>query len=203
MAEYPPYVNHYGGIPKLFEAIRHASVPPKFTQDFIESVLGFKSTSYRAMIPFLKRLGFLDQGNVPTESYRQFRDDSSSGVIMAQQIRAAYADLYKASEYAHKLSKEEVTSKLATVLGVKKDDDTLKAVVASFLELRKLANFDYSDLPASESSHREETEEKIIPERSATRLGLSYTINLNLPATTDVNVFNAIFKSLKEHILNG
>jgi hypothetical protein len=32
-------------------------------------------------------------------------------------------------------------------------------------------------------------------------LGLSYTINLNLPATSDITVFNAIFKSLKEHLL--
>jgi len=32
-------------------------------------------------------------------------------------------------------------------------------------------------------------------------LHLSYTINLNLPATSDVAVFNAIFKSLKEHLL--
>jgi hypothetical protein len=32
-------------------------------------------------------------------------------------------------------------------------------------------------------------------------LSLSYTINLNLPATSDAAVFNAIFKSLKEHLL--
>ncbi len=32
-------------------------------------------------------------------------------------------------------------------------------------------------------------------------MNLSYTINLNLPATSDVAVFNAIFKSLKENLL--
>ena len=32
-------------------------------------------------------------------------------------------------------------------------------------------------------------------------MNLGYTINLNLPATTDVAVFNAIFKSLKEYLL--
>jgi hypothetical protein len=30
---------------------------------------------------------------------------------------------------------------------------------------------------------------------------LGYTINLNLPATSDAAVFDAIFKSLKEHLL--
>jgi hypothetical protein len=33
------------------------------------------------------------------------------------------------------------------------------------------------------------------------KLGITYTINLNLPATTDVEVFNAIFKALKENLL--
>ncbi len=54
--EYPPYVNGYGGIPKLFAKIKEATVPPKFTQDFLTTVLGLKSSSYRAMIPLLKRL---------------------------------------------------------------------------------------------------------------------------------------------------
>ena len=34
-------------------------------------------------------------------------------------------------------------------------------------------------------------------------INLSYTINLNLPPTTDVEVFNAIFKSLKQHLLQN
>ena len=33
MAEYPPYVNAYNGIPTLFERIKAAAVPPKFTVD--------------------------------------------------------------------------------------------------------------------------------------------------------------------------
>ena len=67
MAKYPPYVNSYGQLSKLFTEIKKASVPPKFAQDFMSSMLGLKSSSYRAMIPLLKNLGFLDQGNVPTQ----------------------------------------------------------------------------------------------------------------------------------------
>jgi hypothetical protein len=32
-------------------------------------------------------------------------------------------------------------------------------------------------------------------------LSLGYTINLHLPSTSDIAVFNAIFKSLREHLL--
>src|SRR3954463_3412306 len=34
-------------------------------------------------------------------------------------------------------------------------------------------------------------------------INLAYTINLNLPATSDQAVFNAIFRSLKEHLLSN
>ena len=38
-------------------------------------------------------------------------------------------------------------------------------------------------------------------EADKTPLKLSYTINLNLPATTEIEVSNAIFKSLRENLL--
>lgn len=34
-------------------------------------------------------------------------------------------------------------------------------------------------------------------------LSLGYTVNLHLPATSDVAVFNAIFRSLREHLLTN
>ncbi|MCP9487841.1 MAG: hypothetical protein MSC30_18535 [Gaiellaceae bacterium MAG52_C11] len=32
-------------------------------------------------------------------------------------------------------------------------------------------------------------------------INLGYTINLHLPATSDIAVFNAVFKSIREHLL--
>jgi hypothetical protein len=211
---YPPYVNAYGGIPKLFAEITAASVPPKFTQDFLESVLGMKSTSHRALIPLLKRLGFLDQANVPTEQYRRIRDKDESRKVMAQQVRTAYADLYRANEYAHKLEKKDLTTKLTSVLGAAADDANIPSVVGTFLELRNLADFEGTPEEGKVQSPREEKrrieddggEDRVVRSpmvSSARPLGISYTINLNLPATTEIEVFNAIFKALKEHILDN
>jgi hypothetical protein len=122
VAKYPPYVNSYGQLSNLFSEIKKASVPPKFNQDFMSSMLGLKSSSYRAMIPLLKNLGFLDQANVPTQDYKDFRDDAKSGSVMAKRIKETYPDLFTAHEYAYKLTKEELTSKLITMLGLSKDD---------------------------------------------------------------------------------
>src|SRR5437879_9162474 len=205
-AEYPPYVNGYGGIPKLFAKIKEAAVPPKFTVDFMNTVLELKSSSYRAMIPLLKRLGFIDGANVPTQAYRDFREHSLSGPVMAERLREAYKGLFGASEYAYKLDKKELQAKLKSLLGVAEDDANIPYVAGTFLELSKLAKWD-----GAAPKPKKETAEPVRgieagPERNKEelfngRLGLSYTINLNLPATTEIEVFNAIFKSLRENLL--
>ena len=68
MVNYPPYVSPYGKIPELFRRIKEAAVPSKFTNDFLYAKLGFKSTSQRAFIPLLKRLGFIGEEQVPTQN---------------------------------------------------------------------------------------------------------------------------------------
>ena len=204
MKKYPPFVNAYGKIPDLFTAIKSASVPPKFTYDFLNTSLGLKSSSFRAMIPLLKKLGFLDQANVPTQVYKDFRDDEKSGTVLANKIKEAYSDVYTANEYAHQLSKKDLVSKLKTVLGVSDDDQNLPYVAGTFLELVKLANFKATKVEKNDTKTKITEEESILPDHSIkreTRLGISYTINLNLPATTEIEVFNAIFKALKEHII--
>jgi hypothetical protein len=206
--EYPPYVNGHGGIPKLFARIKEEAVPPKFTQDFVSTVLDLKSSSYRAMIPLLKRLGFIDAANVPTQAYKDFREDSLSGTTMAERLHEAYKGLFGASEYAYKLDKKELQSKLKSLLGAAEDDPNISYVAGTFLELSKLAKWD-GGVPKSKKETPEpikgggaETErEHSGKELFSGRLALSYTINLNLPATTEIEVFNAIFKSLRENLL--
>ncbi len=202
MANYPPYVNAYGLLSKLLTAIKTATVPSKFNRDFLSTMLSLKSSSYTAMIPFLKNLGFLDQGNVPTQDYRDFRDESISKQIMAKCIRATYNDLFSSNEYSHRLTKEQVTAKLKSILGVGEDDKTIQNVAGTFNELCKFADFETTK-PIKKESKIENLPDVIKTQSSlGGKIGLSYTINLNLPATTDIEVFNAIFKSLKEHILN-
>lgn len=211
MAKYPPYVDAHGKIPEVFAEIKKASVPPKFTIDFLSTVLGLKSSSYRAMIPILKKLDFLDQASVPTNHYKEYRDDSKSEMILGNQVKTAYADLYKASEYAHRLSKEQLTSKLKTLLGVGDDDKNIAKVVGTFSELVKLSKFD-SSVETHKEKHKDKPEEikkdeiKIpttqLQIASNRTFGISYTINLNLPATTEIDVYNSIFKALKDNLLN-
>lgn len=205
MADYPPYVNAYNGIPRLFEKINTAAVPPKFTVDFLNTVLDLKSSSFRAMIPLLKRLGFIDAANAPTQAYKDFREESLSGLVMGERLRDAYSMLFKANEYAWKLTKPELVSKLRSLVGAAEDDPNIPYVAATFLELSKLAKWEgaapkvkkdgveQSGAAGSGTLHTGPDDE------GGLRIG--YTVNLNLPATTEIEVFNAIFKSLRENLL--
>ena len=201
MVNYPPYVNSYGKISELFKRIKEAAVPPKFTNDFLYSKLALKSTTHRAFIPLLKRLGFIGDNQAPTSRYRDYREDSKSKIIMAQAIKSAYSELYSAAEYAHTLTREEVKTKLISVLGVSKDDTQIPKIVSTFFELVKLADFENEEPEAIENETKETSEEPLRVQMPAHKFGISYTINLNLPATNDVEVFNAIFKALKENLL--
>jgi hypothetical protein len=195
MAENPPYVNAYGKLGALFAKIQEASAPPKFTQDYLETMLGFKSSSHRAYPALLKRLGFLDTANVPTQDYKDYRDASQSKAVMAKRIKASYPTIFSASEYAYKLGKSELTNVVKRVTGLGDDSPTLDGIVGTFMALCALADFKAAP---PEKTKKEEKE----PETKPSGVNLSYTIVLNLPSTTQIEVFNAIFKSLRENILH-
>jgi hypothetical protein len=203
LPDYPPYVNAYGQLKELFKKIQEASTPARFSHDFLYTVLGLKSKSHRPMIPFLKRLGFLDPATVPTKAYTDYRDPDKSRIVMADQVRSAYQILFTAHSYAYKLKKEEIMSKLVSVLGVSKDDKVVPVVASTFLELVKLADFEAErvEKPAEPAEPIGGVPAPLGPKMPPPKLGLSYTINLNLPATTDPKVFEAIFKALKEYLL--
>jgi hypothetical protein len=204
MVNYPPYVEAYGKLKEFFKRITEAQVPPKVTLDFIYTKLGLKSSSYRAMIPLLRKLGFIDSANVPTAVYREYRDPTKSKIVMAQQIKKAYKELFAANEYANKLKREDVISKLNTVLGTPSDDKYTPKVAGTFLGLVALADFE-GTAPIEELKpmivETPSGETLQLKPQVLRKFGISYTINLNLPATTDIEVFNAIFKALKENLL--
>ena len=193
----------YGRIEEFFKRITEAQVPPKITVDFIYTKLGLKSSSFRPFIALLKRLGFVDEANGPTPAYREYRDPMKSKIVMAQQVKKAYKEIFAANEYAQKLKRDEIIAKLNTVLGTPSDDKVTPKVVSTFLALCSLADFETTEITEATSAVSQEPLEPQLKSKQQPieKLGISYTINLNLPATNDVEVFNAIFKALKEHLL--
>ncbi|MEP2668690.1 MAG: DUF5343 domain-containing protein [Cyclobacteriaceae bacterium] len=211
--ELPPYVNSTGLLQELFVKIQEAPPPSRFSQDFLFTNLKFKkSGSTIPFIPFLKRIGFLSTDGSPTEIYKKFRnpDEKVSGQAMAQAFRIAYADLYNRNEYWHTKSADDLKNFLVEVLEVDKKNPTLTVLIRTIETLKKLANFEASvdtneepeEEPETEKPNNSNNNEQNNPRHSdLAGINLSYTINLNLPETSDGKVFDAIFKSLKENLL--
>jgi len=202
----PPFMNSTGLIGKIFEKIQQAKVPPRYTQDFQATVLGYGSGSAKPFIPFLKRLGFIQSDGTPTELYSRFRNVDSSGAAMAEAMRNGYAEIFKINEYAHDLADDKLKGLVVQITGKEPNDGTVGAIVGSFKACKQLADFDAQKAPSQENLAPLELSKSIVKHEDrkggkATDIRLAYTININLPETTDVNVYNAIFSSIRANLL--
>lgn len=203
-----PYMNAPGYITKVLDKIVIAQTPSKFTQDFLSTVLGIGSSSARPIIPFLKRLGILGSDGSPTELYAQFRSDSSRGIAAAKALLNGYEPLFECNEYIYKLDDAKLKDVITQLTGAEKGSKSVKSIVSSFNAVNEYADF---DLLLDNAEHPQDVSNDVMPESNdgshdsqrekLPNMGLSYTINLNLPATSDIAVFDAIFKSLKDHLL--
>jgi len=210
MADNPPYMMSYGTVGKILEKIKAAKTPSRFTNDFLYTKLGFKSNSARPFVRLAKRLSLLNEDGSPTELYKTFRspNSSKSGAAMATAIKHGYADLYSRNEYVHDLDKDDLRGLVIEATGLEPDNAIVKGVVGTFEALKEYADFDAQQSDAvdddddgDESVDDDNGFDKREPDVVPFQMGLNYTINLVLPKTDDVAVFNAIFKSLRENLL--
>ncbi|HYF96713.1 MAG TPA: DUF5343 domain-containing protein [Patescibacteria group bacterium] len=209
-----PYVMATGRIKPTFEQIIKASVPDRFTQDFLTTKLGIKGGSGKAMLPFLKKIGFVNSDGTPTDIYKDFRIDSTRGRAMAEAIIDGYAILREMNEYFYDLGDKELKDLVVRATGAKPESSTVAAIINTVKALKEYAAFDtdviestkdevFKAPKAEDEEHKETTTPKTAPRsRGFEDIKLGYTINLNLPASSDISVYNAIFKSLKENIFD-
>lgn len=204
MATKAPYMNAYGLIPKILAKIKDAPTPDRFTQDFLGTKLGFSGGSAMAFIPFAKRLGFLGSDGTPTELYRKFRNPAQSGSAIASALRKGYSELYSRNEYAHDLDHKGLAGLAVEATGLDKGSSALRALVASFEAVKSFAKFDGApeEVPATPPGGEGTDQLKHALQKTGEGdVRISYTFNLNLPETTNIAVFNAIFKALRDNLL--
>lgn len=205
----PPYVMATGTLKSVLEKIKKAAVPPRFTQDFLVTKLGFKgSGSTKAIIPFFKKIGLLGSDGIPTSLYEKFRDPDpqKAGFAIAESMKVGYTDLYERDEYFHDLDKNKTKDFLVTATGSDPKNASINSLNNTLEVLKSFANFDRKSATVEDDNQIEKTKQipKATPAAKSSKsdFNISYTINLNLPETSDPAVFDAIFKSLKEHILS-
>jgi hypothetical protein len=204
------YVQVYGQLADVFQHLAQAQAPEKFTVQYLKD-LGFASTNFRAVVPLLKALGFLSDDGVPTGRYHEYRNTALSRQVMAAALRDAYGDLFTIRANPSPPDRKLIEGKFRSVHNA--SPNTAKLMASMFCAMLEMADLSAVTPPKKDDKPEKEPErEAAVPllrkneegpdaSPSTQRPTFHYNIEIHLPATKDVEVFNAIFKSLRAHLL--
>jgi hypothetical protein len=203
MALTDAYTVAVGRIPDLFTKIKDGQAPDVFSVQLLKD-WGFTSSNDRAALPILKELGFLSPDGKPTQRYHEYRNHSRSRIVLAQALRDAYSDIFLIKEHPTKSDREAIEGKFKSYHNV--SDNVASLMAKTFFALLDLS--DLSAGPAEPTRTSQDNKDDFVADtarvgrRIPSPTGLHYNIQIHLPPTKDVEVYNAIFKSIKEHLFN-
>lgn len=210
-----PYVTATGNVARALKAIATAATPDSVSQNFVKTILKIPGGSGDQMTSFLKKVGFASPDGSPTDIYRRFRNEATRGSAAASSLKLGYAPLYKRNEFMHELSDKDLKGLILEETGLAADSNVPGLILSCIKAIKQFADFNASAtteaaedtaVPSGSTNALAQSEHRVMPPHAAAEavgLSLGYNIHLNLPATTDIAVFNAIFKSLKDNLLSG
>ena len=205
------YVQTYGQLPEVFKRLSEGQAPEKFTRQHLKD-LGFASSNFHAVLPLLKSLGFLTADGAPTQRYHDYRNHSQSRTVLGQAMKEAYADLFVIKSHPSVADRQLIEGKFKSAHNT--SERVAQLMASTFFSLLSIADVNASNAKPTapstpESAAQTPTVAVSAPALKETTLsipshrpGLHYNIQIHLPATKDIEVFNAIFKSLREHLLD-
>lgn len=206
-----PYMPSVTNVPKILARIKEAATPPKFTNEFLKTNLGFASSNDRSVIKVLKAMGFLSADGTPTPAYNDYRG-SRSGTALASGVRRAYAPLFLSDENANAKTGTELLGIVKNTSGA--GDAVAKKISTTFKAFADRADWtDDSTIPEPLYDHKVEaadTDDTVrqVPSSAASNdlpagnsFRLHHDIHLHLPPTSDVSVYRAIFQAMKSELI--
>lgn len=199
-----PYTSSPGVLRRVLEKIPTSEKPGTFTNDFLGTVMGATGGAARPVIPILKATGLLNQTGAPTELYAQFQTDAGRPAAALQALRNGFGEIFRRNQYAHRAEEAALLDVIVAVTGLPKKEGIVRYILNTFQAFQDYAKQAREDAKIEQS---EAAPAHIAPpsfgERTGDvgRLQLAYNINVVLPETTNVEVYNAIFKSIKANLL--
>ena len=198
----------------FLNSLINAQAPQKVSYQFLQQ-LDFTSSNDRLLVGILKTINFIDANGVPTERYYRFIDQTQSKFVLAEAIKQSYADLFAINKKANEMTVAEVKNKMKTIFQGSKTDNVLGLMANTFHALCECADFTEGQSPRElmeihiDESQQSEPHPPINggpnQQNGAVTKTIStemhYNIQIHLPETRDNTVYDAIFRSLKEHLL--
>jgi hypothetical protein len=201
-----PYVSSPGVLRKALEFAVQAERPDKFSTNYLATILKLTGGSAREIPPFLKKMQFIASDATPTLLYSKFKTDSGRSQAAYDGLRNAFSELFRRNEYIHRADENAVKDVIVEITGLKKNDRIVHLMYSRFDAVKSFISGDISTAyVATPSDHSRDsdgdTNDSDQVDSAIKGIGLSYQINIVLPETDNISVFNAIFKSLRENLL--
>jgi hypothetical protein len=180
--------------------------PDKVTVAWLKKA-GWTSSNDPSMISVLKFVGIVGADGRPTELWDAIRAQDSKGRgRLATAVRKAYADLFSLYPDAHRKDAEALRNFFrANTSG---GEQVQTKTVQTFQVWTEFGNF---DAPESEQVAVEQHPVKVaekdgkpsgeqLPE-SVSGISLNVNIQLQLPATSDDQVYERLFSAMRKHLM--
>lgn len=201
-----PYTSSPGVLRRVLERIPTSEKPGTFTYDFLGTVMEARGGAARPIIPILKATGLLNQTGAPTELYAQFQTDAGRPVAALQALRNGFGEIFRRNQYAHKADEAALIDVVVAITGLPKKEGIVRYILTTFQAFQEYARQAREDAKLDDQSDASPSNDALPPSMDQNgggtgRLQLAYNINVVLPETTNVEVYNAIFRSLKANLL--
>lgn len=198
-----PYTPSPGVFKKTLEGIVTAGQPERFTSNFMDTMLGVSGGSSRYVPPLLKKMNFLTSDGTPTDLYSSFRTEGSRSSAAFTGLKNAFGELFQRNEFIHKANEPEVRDHIVAITGLMKSDTYVSYIWATFKVVRDFITGDPEVEPKIEiGAAKDDASQSMARLEGTTRVGLVNNINIVLPESTNINVYNLIFQSLRANLLN-
>ena len=203
------YLTSVKNLPAIMAKIVEGTAPKKFNTAHLKGI-GFKSSNDQGVLALLKDLGFLADDGAPLQRYHAYRDASRSSAVLGEALREAYEELFHINAKPSDGDRGAIKGKFKSVHNV--SDGVAQKMTTTFYALLKLADLDAESGGASAKEDPSLVEQPVDSKDSGSpedrepqvpgAVSLRYNVEIHLPASKDIEVYNSIFKSLKEHLLD-
>lgn len=195
------YVYSASQISNVLTKIQSLGRPDKLTLTYIQNTWLLRNAQYGAVIDILEDMEFIKAG-VPTSYYAKYQNKSFSKTELAEGIKRAYPELFKAYPSAQTLSKDELEGYFKQNTG--KAGSVLEKIVSTFKTLCSQADFSPVEIGGTD-------EVKIINQSSGeitkhprvkVEPNLQINIELHIASDTPDNKIGVIFENMRRYLLS-
>jgi hypothetical protein len=201
-----PYTTVPNKLRSLLQKAPNMGRPDKVTVSWLKKA-SYTSSNDPSMIPVLKFVGILEPDGRPSELWEAVRAPSQDNrARLADAIRKAYADLFALYPDAYRRDGEALRNFFRANTGG--GEQVQRLLVQTFQVLTEFADFD-AEVPedtvtgdgasGQATPTRQHRREKVVTDVPG--LTLNVNLQLQLPATSDGEVYEKLFGAMRKHLM--